>query len=73
MTQTLAGPRASGKWTGLQNGFANLAGASAAWLTGWITQTTGQFYWAFVAAALVVVTGAFFWVIGVRKLEQVEW
>jgi MFS family permease len=73
MTQTLAGPRASGKWTGLQNGFGNLAGVTAAWLTGWITQTTGQFYWAFVAAALVVLSGAVFWVFGVRKLEPVAW
>lgn len=73
MTQTLAGPRASGKWTGLQNGFGNLAGVAAPWLTGWITHSTGQFYWAFVTAALVVLAGAVFWVVGVRKIEPVVW
>ena len=36
MTQTLAGPRAAGKWTGMQNGFGNLAGVAAPWLTGFI-------------------------------------
>jgi MFS family permease len=46
ITQTLAGPRAAGKWTGLQNGFGNLAGVAAPVLTGWIVQQTGQFYWA---------------------------
>jgi len=73
MTQALAGPRASGKWTGLQNGFGNLAGIAAPWFTGWVTQRTGHFYWAFVAAAMVVVAGAGFWVFGVRKVEPVEW
>ena len=29
MTQTMAGPRAAGKWTGFQNGFGNLAGVAA--------------------------------------------
>ena len=29
ITQTLAGPRAAGKWTGFQNGFGNLAGVVA--------------------------------------------
>jgi ACS family D-galactonate transporter-like MFS transporter len=73
MTQTLAGTHVSGKWTGLQNGFGNLAGVAAPWFTGWVTQRTGQFYWAFVAAAVIVSSGAVFWVFGVRKVEPVEW
>ena len=28
ITQTLAGPGAAGQWTGVQNGFANLAGVA---------------------------------------------
>ena len=73
MTQALAGTRASGKWTGLQNGFGNLAGVAAPWFTGWVKQQTGHFFWAFAAAASVVVAGAFFWVFGVKKIEPVEW
>jgi MFS family permease len=73
MTQTLAGTHASGKWTGLQNGFGNLAGVAAPWFTGWVTQRTGHFYWAFVAAAVVVSCGAIFWVFGVKRVEPVKW
>jgi cyanate permease len=72
ITQTLAGPRAAGKWTGLQNGFGNLAGVAAPVLTGWIVQQTGQFYWAFVVAAVIVLAGAFFFVIGIGPIRQVE-
>ena len=71
MTQTLAGPLAAGKWTGLQNGFANLAGVAAPVLTGWILQTTGEFYLAFLLAAVIALAGAAFLVLGVGRIEQV--
>lgn len=73
ITQTLAGPRASGKWTSLQNGFANFAGVTAPWLTGWIVHRTGQYYWAFVVAAAVVLAGAAFFVFGIERIEPVHW
>jgi MFS family permease len=72
ITQTLAGPRAAGKWTGLQNGFANLAGVVAPWLTGWVVQRTGQFYWAFVVAAAIVLASAGMFVFGIGRIEQVK-
>jgi ACS family D-galactonate transporter-like MFS transporter len=72
ITQTLAGPRAAGKWTGMQNGFGNLAGVAAPWFTGWVVQETGQFYWAFVVAAVVVLTAAAMFVFGIGRIEQVE-
>ncbi len=72
ITQTLAGPRAAGKWTGMQNGFGNLAGVAAPWFTGWVVQETGQFYWAFVVAAAVVLTAAAMFVFGIGRIEQVE-
>ncbi|MBS1859093.1 MAG: MFS transporter [Acidobacteria bacterium] len=71
MTQTLAGPLAAGKWTGLQNGFANLAGVAAPVLTGWIVQVTGQFYLAFLLAAAIALAGAAFLTLGVGRIEQV--
>jgi MFS family permease len=73
MTQTLAGPLAAGKWTGLQNGVANLAGVAAPWLTGWVVQQTGQFYLAFVVASAVVLTAAAMFVFGIGRIEPVEW
>lgn len=73
ITQTLAGPRAAGKWTGMQNGFGNLAGVAAPWLTGFIVQQTGQFYLAFVVAAAIAVLGALFFVVGIGPIRQIEW
>ncbi len=73
VTQTLAGPRAAGKWTSLQNGFANFAGVTAPWLTGWIVNRTGQYYWAFAAAAAVAVCAAALFVFGIGRIEPVRW
>jgi ACS family D-galactonate transporter-like MFS transporter len=72
ITQTLAGPRASGKWTGVQNGFGNLAGVAAPWLTGSVVQKTGEFYLAFVVAAAVALAGAGIFVFGIGRIEQVR-
>jgi predicted MFS family arabinose efflux permease len=73
ITQTLAGPRAAGKWASFQNGFGNLAGVAAPWFTGWIVERTGEFYLAFVAAAVVVLCGAACYVFGVGKIQPVDW
>ena len=72
MTQTMAGPRAAGRWTGFQNGFGNLAGVAAPWVTGWIVQQSGQFYLAFVVAAIFALTAAALFVFGVGRIQQVE-
>jgi len=73
MVQAIAGPHAAGKWTSFQNGFANLAGIVAPWVTGRVLDLTGQFYWAFVLAGLIVLAGAGFWVFGVGRIEPVSW
>jgi MFS transporter, ACS family, D-galactonate transporter len=72
ITQTLAGPRAAGKWTGLQNGIGNLAGVAAPWLTGWVVQRTGEFYLAFLLAAAIVLASAACFVFGVQRVERVK-
>ncbi|HKE26529.1 MAG TPA: MFS transporter [Bryobacteraceae bacterium] len=73
MTQTLAGPRAAGKWTAIQNGFGNFAGVAAPWFTGMVVQRTGHFYLAFVAAAAVALAGAGMFVLGIGRVEPVRW
>jgi MFS transporter, ACS family, D-galactonate transporter len=72
ITQTLAGPLAAGKWTGLQNGFANMSGVLAPVITGWVVQTTGKFQLAFVLAALIALAGAAFFTVGVGRIEPVQ-
>ena len=73
VTQTLAGPWAAGRWTGLQNFVGNLSGILAPWLTGWIVQRTGQFYWAFVVTTGFLVLGAFCFIVVIPRVEPVAW
>jgi MFS transporter, ACS family, D-galactonate transporter len=72
-SQTLAGPQAAGSWTGLQNGFANLAGIVGPWVTGLVVDKTGHFQGAFAITAALLLVGGFSWVFGVSRLEQVNW
>jgi MFS family permease len=73
VTQTLAGPWAAGRWTGLQNFVGNLSGILAPQLTGWIVQRTGQFYWAFVVTTMFLVLGTFCFTVIVRRVEPETW
>ncbi|HEY2472775.1 MAG TPA: MFS transporter [Terracidiphilus sp.] len=70
--QTLAGPHAAGRWVGLQNGIANLAGVTGPALSGFLVDWTGHFAAAFGLAAIITLGGAFAWCLGVPKLEQVD-
>lgn len=73
ITQTLAGPAAAGKWTGLQNFIANLAGVVAPVLTGFVVEHTGHFFWAFAAAAAVAVAGSLVYVFVLGPVAPVPW
>lgn len=73
VTQTLAGPHAVGRWMGAQNFVANLAGAVAPALTGFLVGRTGQFYWPFVITSVIAWVGAVHWVLVVGPVEQVAW
>jgi hypothetical protein len=50
----------AGRWSSLQNGFANLSGIVAPWVTGLIVQINGSSRLAFVLAGGVELAGAFF-------------
>jgi ACS family D-galactonate transporter-like MFS transporter len=73
VTQTLAGPRVSGRWTGVQNFVGNFAGAFAPAITGYLLARTGEFYWPFVSAAIISWIGALSWVFAVGPIEPVDW
>ncbi|HEX4167312.1 MAG TPA: MFS transporter [Bryobacteraceae bacterium] len=57
LTQLLAGPKAAGKWTGIQNGIGNLAGVAGQIASGYALQTTHSFFAAFAIACVVLLVG----------------
>ena len=73
VTQRLAGPRVSGRWTGVQNFVGNFGGAFAPAITGFLLNRTGRFYWPFLIAALFSWIGALGWVLVVGPIEPVAW
>ncbi len=73
ITQTIAGPLAVGRWTGLQNGIGNLSGAAAPWLTGLVLEKTGHFQWAFVLTAAFALIGACIYLFGLGEVVPAKW
>ena len=73
VTQTLAGPTTSGKWTGLQNFLGNLAGWIAPAIIGLIVQRTGSFFYVFVITSVVTLLGALSWTFIVGPVKPIQW
>jgi MFS transporter, ACS family, D-galactonate transporter len=73
ITQTLAGPVMAGRWSSLQNGFANFSGIVASVLTGWIVQAYGSARLAFTVTGVVALIGGLSWGLLVRRVEPVNW
>jgi ACS family D-galactonate transporter-like MFS transporter len=73
ITQTLAGPKTAGRWTGLQNFFGNLAGVIGPTLTGFVIDRTGRFFLAFVIMAIVALLAAFSWICVVGPVRPIAW
>jgi ACS family D-galactonate transporter-like MFS transporter len=71
--QTLAGTDGVGRWTGLQNGFANFAGVIGPALTGYLVDRTGHFGVALGIAAAMSLGGGCAWVFVVGRVEQIRW
>jgi MFS family permease len=71
--QTLAGPRAAGKWVGFQNCVGNLAGIVAPIITGFVVDSTGEFTWAFAVAGLVSLTGVIGWGLIIPRIAAIDW
>jgi ACS family D-galactonate transporter-like MFS transporter len=73
VTQTLAGPGAAGKWSGIQNTFGNIAGILAPRVTGFIVFKSGSFHWAFVLSATMLVLGACSFLFLIGKIAPLRW
>lgn len=73
VTQTLAGPAAAGKWTGIQNCIGNLGGVVSPALTGWLVTETGSFTLAFAFSSGVLVLGVGAYIFLVGRVAPLEW
>jgi len=71
--QTLAGPGAAGRWIGIQNMVANLAGIAAPVITGVMVDATGTFVAAFVIAAAINVLGLLGWLVMIARVAPLQW
>lgn len=73
VTQTLAGPVAAGRWSGIQNAIGNLGGVVSPVVTGWIVSVTGSFVLAFVGASVVLLGGAGCYLFLLGEVRGVDW
>jgi MFS family permease len=71
--QVLAGPKAAGRWVGLQNSIGSLAGAVSPYVTGEIIQHTGRFTNALIVAAVVMAVGVVGWTWMLPQLQELRW
>jgi MFS family permease len=73
LTQTLAGPRMAGRWTGFQNFLGNLAGVIAPAVTGFVVDYTGRFFVAFVIMAVVGLLAALSYIFVIGPVKEIAW
>jgi MFS family permease len=73
ITQTLAGPRMAGRWTGLQNFLGNLAGFIVPVVTGFVIDYTGHFLAAFVIMAIVGLLASVSYIFVIGPVKQIAW
>ena len=71
--QTLAGPRAGGRWMGFQNMVGNFSGIVAPIVTGIVVDWSGSFAGAFVVAAALSALGVLSWLFVVQRIRAVDW
>jgi MFS family permease len=71
--QILAGPRATGRWVGIQNSLGNFAGIVAPAATGFIVDSTHQFTGAFLLSGAVGMLGVIGWLWMLPKLAELDW
>ena len=73
ITQRLAGPRAVGRWCGLQLFVGNSSGVVTPAVAGFLLDRTGQFFWPFLIVSMFLWMGAMAWLFIVGPIEPVDW
>ncbi len=72
ITQTLAGPRRAGSWTGWQNACGNMGGVAAPIVTGWCVESAGGFNLAFAVATALLFAAALFYGFALPRVQEVS-
>jgi MFS family permease len=73
ISQIMAGPRASGRWVGIQNTCGNFAGILAPYITGALVDATASFTGAFGLAGIVNVLGVVAWAFILPHVAPLTW
>ncbi len=73
VTQTFAGPRATGRWMGLQNAVGNVAGMTAPVVTGYMVQANGNYTTALILSGGVALFGLVAWLVVVPEVKPIDW
>jgi MFS family permease len=73
VTQTFAGPRATGRWMGIQNAVGNVAGMTAPVVTGYLVEYTGHYTAALIVSGVVALGGLVAWLVVVPEVKPVDW
>lgn len=73
VAQLLAGPKAAGRWVGYQGFVGNLAGIAGPAITGFLVDSSGSFYSAFVLAIAISLLGVLSWTVIVPRIAPVQW
>ena len=73
IAQIMAGPKAAGRWVGVQNTCGNVAGILAPVITGILVDATGNFTSAFALASVVNVLGVLGWVLILPRISPLRW
>ena len=73
VAQIFAGPRATGRWVGIQNFGGNCAGILGPVITGLIIDASDSYAVAFVVAGTITLGAAVLWGLGIPRVEPIEW
>jgi len=73
VTQTFAGPWATGRWMGIQNAVGNVAGMTAPIVTGYLVQQTGHYTAALIVSGVVALCGLVAWLVIVPEVRPIDW
>ena len=73
VTQTFAGPWATGRWMGIQNAVGNVAGMTAPVVTGYLVQHTGHYTAALIVSGVVALCGLVAWLVVVPEVRPIDW